>query len=139
AYRAAARRARSRGPRVADAPRAGGALGARARPRRPRPVHPLRVRVGLRVAGREAARESAAHATHARRAPARRRDRSGRGLPAPRHLPHTPRRDVAARAARSGGGPMTARESAAPRSVSAWQRALPWLVTFVCFTYLYFQ
>ena len=34
---------------------------------------------------------------------------------------------------------MTARESAAPRTVSAWQRALPWLVTFVCFTYLYFQ
>ena len=34
---------------------------------------------------------------------------------------------------------MTAQESAAPRVVPAWQRALPWLVTFVCFTYLYFQ
>ncbi|HEX5067627.1 MAG TPA: hypothetical protein VFY49_16020 [Myxococcota bacterium] len=34
---------------------------------------------------------------------------------------------------------MTAQETAAPRIVPAWQRALPWLVTFVCFTYLYFQ
>ena len=34
---------------------------------------------------------------------------------------------------------MTAQETAAPRVVPAWQRALPWLVTFVCFTYLYFQ
>jgi hypothetical protein len=36
---------------------------------------------------------------------------------------------------------MTARRAAdAPRALRpAWQRALPWLITFVCFTYLYFQ
>jgi hypothetical protein len=36
---------------------------------------------------------------------------------------------------------MTAEESTAagPRIVPAWQRALPWLITFVCFSYLYFQ
>ena len=31
---------------------------------------------------------------------------------------------------------MTARDNPTPR---VWQRTLPWLVTFVCFTYLYFQ
>src|SRR5262249_28085650 len=130
---------RPRGSRVADAPRAGVARGAPARPRGPRPQHPVRAGLRVRLARREAAREPAAHAGDARRARARRRDRSRRGAPAPRHHAHTPRRDVAARAARSGGGPMTARESAAPRTASAWQRALPWLVTFVCFTYLYLQ
>jgi hypothetical protein len=34
---------------------------------------------------------------------------------------------------------MSAPESAAPRGTGAWRRALPWLVTFVCFTYLYLQ
>jgi hypothetical protein len=36
---------------------------------------------------------------------------------------------------------MTGAEQAAtqPRVVPAWQRGLPWLITFVCFTYLYFQ
>lgn len=34
---------------------------------------------------------------------------------------------------------MSAHETAAPRVTPAWQRALPWLVTFVCFTYLYLQ
>ena len=29
--------------------------------------------------------------------------------------------------------------AARPRVVPAWQRGLPWLVTLVCFTYLYFQ
>jgi hypothetical protein len=34
---------------------------------------------------------------------------------------------------------VTATENAAPRGARTWQRALPWLVTFACFTYLYFQ
>jgi hypothetical protein len=34
---------------------------------------------------------------------------------------------------------MTVQETAVPRVTPAWQRALPWLVTFVCFSYLYFQ
>lgn len=34
---------------------------------------------------------------------------------------------------------MSAPRSAEPLGTGAWKRALPWLVTFVCFTYLYLQ
>ena len=62
---------------------------------------------------------------------------------AARHPAHAARRDAAARAAPGRGGrddrATAGRRAARRASCRLWQRALPWLVTFVCFTYLYIQ